>query len=102
MNRVATFSRNDTSVNVSNRGIVNGYKLLSILHKGDNVDLSDKNYYYIPFSRELVTYRGSYATVLKRNKSGTFNLRGTLGSQILDLKPDASMILQEAYRQFFG
>ena len=51
------FSIVTTAVPVAALGIVNGYKLTSILHGGRKISLEQNNYYYIPHSKSIVAFQ---------------------------------------------
>ena len=69
-----TFSPISTSVPVSGKGIYNGWKVNSIMHGGRKINLSTGNYYYVPYLKSFVSYRGSKAVPLTVTKDKiTFN-----------------------------
>lgn len=61
-------------------GMLNGYKVKSVYHGGRLVDLNPMHYYYVPFTKSLVTYRASKARSLKISKNRTFNLQEKISS----------------------
>lgn len=67
-----TFAVSPTAIPVSTVGILNGYKLNSILHSGRKISLSQNSYYYIPFNNTIVTFRGSKAKPLVRSEDGKY------------------------------
>lgn len=64
MTSFATFSITTTEVPVVNKGILNGYKVTSVLHSGRKISLDKNAYYYIPHTNQFVTFRGSRAKPL--------------------------------------
>lgn len=56
-------------------GMLNGYKVNSVYHGGREVNLRPMDYYYIPFTKELVTYRASKARSMKPTKTRKFNMQ---------------------------
>lgn len=70
------FSNSSTPVKIEGvTGMLNGYKVNSVFHGGRLVDLKPMCYYYVPFTKTLVTYRASKARALKISKNRTFNLQ---------------------------
>jgi hypothetical protein len=68
-----TFSTVATDIPVKDKGIYVGWKLTTVMHGGRKINVSDRNYYYIPYNSSLVSYRGTKATILKTT-DGYFNL----------------------------
>ena len=94
-----SFLGSSFDVPVKQRGIHNGWKVMSILHDGRKINLSSSNYYYIPYMHSLVSYRGSSAKVLKVTKD-KFNLsEKLLPKGQWNFKVDAFLFLEEAKRQ---
>ena len=96
------FSIVTTAVPVANLGIVNGYKLTSILHGGRKISLEQNNYYYIPHSKSIVAFRGSKAKVLVRSDEGKYNFIEKFKDRKghWAFKVDASMVHQAACSVF--
>jgi hypothetical protein len=96
-----TFSTVSVSIPVKGKGIYTGWKMTSIMHSGRKINLSNSNYYYIPFINSFVSYRGTKAVILKTTDE-RFNFteklmpRGTWA-----FKVDCYFLLQEA-RNIFG
>ena len=67
-----TYSTVSTDIPVKDKGVYVGRKLTSIMHSGRKINVSNRNYYYVPFTNSLVSYRGTKATVLKTT-DGYFN-----------------------------
>ncbi len=74
MNTFASFSLATTAVPVAGAGIFNGYKVLSVIHSGRRISLADNHYYYVPFTNQFVSFRGSKAKVLTINKQNKYQL----------------------------
>ena len=96
-----TFTQNPVSVNVSLRGIMIGFKLVSVLHSGRVISLAKNNYYYIPKTREVVSYRGAKARVMTINDTGKFNFQEKLYPRgVVPFKVDAAELYSSAYTVF--
>jgi hypothetical protein len=74
----ATFSHVATPVNLENVGVVNGYKLNSVLHSGRKVPLTRNDYYYIPRHHLVVSYRGTKARPMTPDVNGKYNFQEKL------------------------
>lgn len=73
MSNFITFSTATASVPMKDGGTLNGYKLNSVLHSGRKISLSLNTYYYIPFTNQVVTWKGSKAKPLTRTKDGKYS-----------------------------
>ena len=97
----ANFSISSTNVNVARVGVLNGYKVTSILHGGRKVDLSKNSYYYIPFTRELVSYRGTRAKAMTISPDGKFNFQEKLNPRgVIPFKVSAADLHAAAFAFF--
>lgn len=87
------------AIPVKQKGIHNGWKVMSILHDGRKINLANSNYYYIPYLNALVSYRGSSAKVLTVSKD-KFNFSEKLMPKgQWNFKVDAYLFLEEAKKQ---
>lgn len=97
----ATFSSNLTNVNVARVGVLNGYKVTSVLHGGRKIDLSKNSYYYIPVNRQLVSYRGTRAKVMAISADGKFNFQEKLSPRgVIPFKVSAADLHAAAFAYF--
>lgn len=88
-----------TDIPVKQRGIYNGWKVMSILHDGRRISLANSNYYYIPYMKALVSYRGSSAKCLTVS-NGKFNFsEKLLPKGQWNFKVDAFLFLEDAKSQ---
>jgi hypothetical protein len=74
----ACFSPMATPVNLQNVGVLNGYKITSVLHSGRRVSLAKNDYFYIPQKKLVVSYRGTKAKVMTRSPEGKYNFQEKL------------------------
>jgi archaellum component FlaF (FlaF/FlaG flagellin family) len=96
-----TFSAVATSVNVQYRGVLLGYKINSVLHGGRVISLAKNNYYYIPHSREVVSYRGTKARTMVISDDGKYNFQEKLMPRgVVAFKVDAHQIHADAFAVF--
>ena len=96
------FAMNPVPVNVFIRGIMIGFKIQSVLHSGRTVSLAKNDYYYIPHTREVVSYRGAKARVMAIN-AGKFNFQEKLNPRgVVPFKVDAPDLFAAAYAAFGG
>lgn len=108
MKDFVTFSDFPTPVNLAGLGgkfgVVNGYKLKSILHGGRRISLGKNTYFYLPSINRIVTYKASSARELIPNKDGKLNFRELFDDRkgSWHFHPDASTIYQIAYQTFKG
>lgn len=108
MKDYVTFSDFPTPVNLAGIlgkfGVVNGYKLKSVLHGGRRIGLGMNTYFYVPSIHRVVTYRGSKAKELVIDKDGKFNFVEKFDDRKghWSFKPDASTIYDIAHRTFRG
>lgn len=90
-----------TPVNISGVGVLNGYKLKSVLHGGRVVSLTKNDYYYIPKTRQLVSYRGTKAKVMTINEYGKYNFQEKLAVRgVVPFKVDAAELHSAAFGMF--
>ena len=96
------FSASATPVKLQGvAGLLNGYKINEVTHGGRNVSLRNQNYYYIPATKSVVTYRASTARVMTINAQRKFNFRETLqGGYGKTVNVDASMLYSAAADRF--
>ncbi len=95
------FSPMTTAVNVEAKGVLNGYKVQSVLHKGRVVSFTKNDYYYIPKTRQIVSYRGARAKVMTVNDQGKYNFQEKLIPRgVVSLKVDAGELHSSAFRMF--
>ena len=108
MKDFVTFSDFPTPVNLAGLGgkfgVVNGYKLKSVLHGGRRIGLGKNTYFYLPSINRIVTYKASSARELIPNKDGKFNFRELFDDRKGSwyFHPDASTIYQIAFKTFKG
>lgn len=101
MKDYAIFSPMVTAVNVEARGVLNGYKINSVLHGGRSIPFTKNDYYYIPKTRQVVSYRGSKARVMVINDQGKYNFQEKLMPRgVVSVKIDASELHSAAIRAF--
>lgn len=95
------FSPMTTAVNVEAKGVLNGYKIQSVLHKGRAISMAKNDYYYIPKTRQVVSYRGAKAKVMVVNDQGKYNFQEKLMPRgVVSLKVDSSELHSSASRMF--
>jgi hypothetical protein len=83
-------------------GTFNGYKLKSIVHGGRVISLAKNNYYYIPHTNRVVTYKGTRAKEMIPSK-GCYNFQEKLEPKgNWPFKPNVSDLHQEAFNIFRG
>jgi hypothetical protein len=105
MNDYVIISEYATPVNLSGLGgvfgIVNGFKLKSVLHGGRRISLADNTYFYVPSVNRVVTYKASKAKELVVT-NGKFNFAEKFGDRKgqWSFKPDAATIYDVAFKQF--
>jgi hypothetical protein len=88
---------NPTAVNVEGRGILNGYKVTAVLHSGRKISLSKNSYYYIPFTNQLVSYRGSMGRQMLISHDGKYNFQEKLEPRgVVPFKVDAQCFHEAA------
>lgn len=99
-----TFSTNATAVPVECSGILNGYKLNSILHSGRKISLSQNAYYYIPYTNTIVSFRGSKAKPMIRSDDGKYSFieKFTDRKGHWTFKVDSAMVHAAAFDMFRG
>jgi hypothetical protein len=108
MKDYVTFSDFPTPVNLAGLcgkfGVVNGYKLKSVLHGGRRIGLGKNTYFYVPSINRIVTYKASKARELIQNKDGKLNFRELFDDRkgSWHFYPDASTIYQIAFNTFKG
>lgn len=106
MKDYVTFSDVATPVNLAGLkgkfGVVNGYKLNSVLHGGRRISLKRNTYFFIPSVGLVVTYKASFAKELHVNKDGKFNFRELFDDRkgSWHFHPDAGTIYDIAYNTF--
>ena len=97
----ATFSTIATPVNLENIGVVNGYKINSILHSGRKVPLTRNDYYYIPKYCLVVSYRGTKARAMTPDNKGKFNFQEKLPVRgVVPFKADVHSLYLSADAMF--
>lgn len=95
------FAAMSTPVKVASiAGMLNGYKIVEVIHGGRTVSLREQNYYYIPFIRRVVTYKASTAREMIVNKFRKFNFRETINGYSKTIQVDASAVFQVAAEVF--
>lgn len=105
MKNYVTFSDFPTPVNLAGTcgvyGVVNGYKLKTVLHSGVRIQLGLNSYFYLPSVNRIVTYRGSKAKELVI-VDGKFNFiqKFTDRKGHWAFKPDAGTIYALANEMF--
>lgn len=105
MKDYVTFSDVPTPVNLSGIegrfGVVNGYKLNSVLHGGRRISLKRNTYFYVPSVNMIVTYKGSKAKELVV-ADGKFNFVEKFDDRKghWSFKPDAATIYAVAFDLF--
>jgi hypothetical protein len=98
-----TFAVTPTSVNVEGRGILNGYKINSVLHSGRKISLSRNSYYYIPYANLVVSYRGSMGRPMLISPDGKYNFQEKLEPRgVVPFKVDASTLHESATNYYFA
>ncbi len=95
------FVMNPVEVNVALRGVMVGFKIASVLHSGRKISLALNHYYYIPKTREVVSYRGAKAKVMKITNDGKFSFQEKLEPRgVIPFKVDAGDLFSTAYSTF--
>ena len=74
----ATFEQTPTSVNLFGVGVLNGYKLTTVLYGGRRVSLKRNNYFYVPHTNEVVTYKANVAMPTTINPQNKYNFQEKL------------------------
>jgi hypothetical protein len=102
MSNFITFSTNTTAVPVEAGGILNGYKLNSILHSGRKISLAQNAYYYIPYTNTIVSFRGSKAKAMVRSDDGKYSFieKFTDRKGHWTFKVDSAMVHEAALTMF--
>lgn len=95
------FSPMTTAVNVEAKGVLNGYKIQSVLHRGRTISFAKNDYYYIPKTRQVVSYRGAKAKVMVVNDQGKYNFQEKLVPRgVVSMKVDSAELHGSATRMF--
>lgn len=96
------FSPMTTSVKLAGiTGLMNGYKMLEVVHGGRHINLRPQNYYYVPHIRRIVTYKATVAREMKINKMGKLNLRDSVAhGYSKTVQVDAHVLYQSAADRF--
>jgi hypothetical protein len=97
-----SFAISPTDVNVQGRGMMNGYKINAVLHSGRKISLSKNSYYYIPFSNQIVSYRGSIGRPMVISPDGKYGFQEKLEPRgVVPFKVDATSF-HDAATTYFG
>lgn len=98
-----SFASTPTAVNVEGRGILNGYKITAVLHSGRKIGLSRNSYYYIPFTNQVVSYRGSMGRPMRISPDNKYNFQEKLDPRgVVPFKVDASALHEAATNYYFA
>ena len=78
------------------------YRVNTVRHSGQKIDVSSSKYYYVPEINRFVSHRGSYAKILTVNATGTYNFNKKLEIGSYQFRPAADLLHEEASVFFRG